>query len=451
MSLDDRRERLARERAMLRGRARRCARGRAAARRAAPAASSKPRRVEWRADGGPSGRALPHRRQLARVPRVLRAARVDRDVDRLPDERDLRLRLDAREDPHRARHEADRRRLGRRLERAQGGLPRVQGHAQSTRPDLLAEQWPHFEPLVEAFGYTNIRLAGYEADDVIATLAERAREQKIPVVIVTGDRDAFQLIDPEGIVKVMATSRGITETKLYDHPAVIDRYGIAPELIPDFYGLKGDTSDNIPGVPGIGDKTAATLLQTYGDLEGVLVVDRQDLGRQAQGEPDQPRRGRARSRRCSRRCSATSRSTSTSRSRPGGAPDRSKLREVFREFELRDPLRRLEEFLGAEEAAPAPEASTTVSARVREGSLADVAGLNGEELVLAVQPPAVAEGELLAIDPTWRFAVAARRRGADRACSTTRRSSSRLSASGRSSRTTPRRSGSCRPTSSTTR
>src|SRR5947199_6333697 len=68
----------------------------------------------------------------------------------------------------------------------------------------------------------------------------------------------------------MATSRGITETKIYDRQAVIDRYGIPPELIPDFYGLKGDTSDNIPGVPGIGDKTAAQLLNEYGDLEAVL-------------------------------------------------------------------------------------------------------------------------------------------------------------------------------------
>src|SRR4051795_12020027 len=100
----------------------------------------------------------------------------------------------------------------------------------SSRPDLLREQWPHFEPLVEAFGYTNVRLEGYEADDVIATLAERAREQQIPVVIVTGDRDAFQLIDPDGVVKVMSTSRGITDTKLYDHQAVIDRYGIEPAL-----------------------------------------------------------------------------------------------------------------------------------------------------------------------------------------------------------------------------
>src|SRR5436190_15532200 len=136
------------------------------------------------------------------------------------------------------------------------------------RPDLLAEQWPHMQPLVEAFGYRNIKVPGYEADDVIATLARRAREQGIDAMIVTGDRDTFQLV--EDGVRVMATSRGITETKVYDRDAVIERYGIPPESIPDFYGLKGDTSDNIPGVPGIGDKTASQLLQEYGDLEGVL-------------------------------------------------------------------------------------------------------------------------------------------------------------------------------------
>src|ERR671914_162845 len=127
------------------------------------------------------------------------------------------------------------------------------------RPDLLSEQWPHMQPLVEAFGYRNIKVPGYEADDVIATLAKRAREQGIEVMIVTGDRDAFQLI--EDGVRVMATSRGITETKIYDRDAVVERYGIPPESIPDFVGLKGDTSDNIPGVPGIGEKTAADLLK----------------------------------------------------------------------------------------------------------------------------------------------------------------------------------------------
>src|SRR3954465_11899690 len=137
------------------------------------------------------------------------------------------------------------------------------------RPDLLKEQWPHLQPLVEAFGYKNVKVEGYEADDVISTLALRARGEGIEVMVVTGDRDMFQLTAHDGI-RVMATSRGITETKIYDGEAVKDRYGIGPELIPDFYGLKGDTSDNIPGVPGIGDKTAAQLLQEYGDLEGVL-------------------------------------------------------------------------------------------------------------------------------------------------------------------------------------
>src|SRR5437016_8222154 len=123
-------------------------------------------------------------------------------------------------------------------------------------------------PLVEAFGYRNVQVDGYEADDVIATLATQAKEKGVEVMIVTGDRDTFQLIEPG--IQVMATSRGITETKIYDREAVVERYGIPPELIPDFYGLKGDTSDNIPGVPGIGDKTASELLQRYGSLEEVL-------------------------------------------------------------------------------------------------------------------------------------------------------------------------------------
>src|SRR5436305_6739209 len=138
----------------------------------------------------------------------------------------------------------------------------------STRPDLLGEQWPAFEPLVDAFGYQNLAVPGYEADDVIASIVERARASEIPVMVVTGDRDAYQLVD-DG-VRIMTTSRGITDTKVYDRDGVADRYGIPPELIPDFIGLKGDTSDNIPGVPGIGDKTAAELLQRFGSLEEVL-------------------------------------------------------------------------------------------------------------------------------------------------------------------------------------
>ena len=138
-------------------------------------------------------------------------------------------------------------------------------------PSALREQWPHFYPLAEAFGFKNVRVDGWEADDVIASIAEKAKGEGYCVVIVTGDRDSFQLVDDEhGPVTIMATGRGITDTTIYDRAAVVERYGIPPELVPDFIGLKGDTSDNIPGVPGIGDKTAMQLLQEFGGLEEVL-------------------------------------------------------------------------------------------------------------------------------------------------------------------------------------
>ena len=137
-----------------------------------------------------------------------------------------------------------------------------------SRPDLLREQWPHLAPLAEAFGFTNVKVEGYEADDVIATLPGRRREAGIPVMVVSGDRDVYQLVG-DG-VRVMTTSRGVTDTKIYDPEGVVERYGVPPELVTDLIGLKGDTSDNIPGVPGIGDKTAAQLLQQFGSLEEVL-------------------------------------------------------------------------------------------------------------------------------------------------------------------------------------
>src|SRR4051812_24575876 len=215
----------------------------------------------------------------------------------------------------------------------------------TSRPDLLKQQWPHLEPLVDAFGYTNVSVEGFEADDVIATLAVKARDAGIPVTIVTGDRDAFQLIDPESRIKVMATARGITETKLYDHQAVIDRYGIPPESIPDFYGLKGDTSDNIPGVPGIGDKTAAQLLQQFGDLETILASVDEISG----AKRKENLTVHADDARISRDLALAQRDVPIECDLDDSIarePDRSGLRAMFREYELRDPLRRLEEVFG---------------------------------------------------------------------------------------------------------
>jgi DNA polymerase I len=278
-----------------------------------------------------------------------------------------------------------------------------------SRPDLLKMQWPAMEPLVEAFGYRNVRLDGYEADDVIASLAERARAAGLAVMIVTGDRDVFQLIDPDGLVRVMATSRGITDTKIYDRQAVIDRYGIPPELIPDFYGLKGDTSDNIPGVPGIGDKTASDLIQSYGSLEGVLGHIR-DIGgaKRKQNLIDHGEDARV-----SKRLATVQRDLDVGLdldAEVAREPDRSRLREAFRQYELRDPLRRLEEALGEDElvtGVSAPTAEIRLRVRVRAGAPADIAAFGtGEALCVAVREIEPPEGALFAEGSPWRFAVA---------------------------------------------
>jgi DNA polymerase I len=261
------------------------------------------------------------------------------------------------------------------------------------RPDLLAEQWPHFHPLVESFGYRNIKVSGYEADDVIATLSREAREQGIEVTIVTGDRDLFQLVD-DG-VKVMATGRGITDTKMYDRDAVIDRYGIPPELVPDFVGLKGDTSDNIPGVPGIGDKTASQLLQAWGDLEGVLSnIDSISGAKRKQNLTEH-----AEAARISKRLATANRDIEVDVDLGGiaaGEPDRSALRATFREFELRAPLERLEEALGEDDAAPAERVEELVEVEAREVPLTELAALDGELVAFAALRPGEAPDEAAA-------------------------------------------------------
>src|SRR6266436_6178366 len=140
------------------------------------------------------------------------------------------------------------------------------------KPRGVAVAWDtrpvHRAAIAEAFGYRNLEFEGWEADDVIATLATRADEAGIRTCVVSTDRDAFQLVTEN--VCLMMTPRGVSDVQVYTPERVEARYGIRPEQIPDFIGLKGDTSDNIPGVPGIGDKTGGQLIAQYGSLEGVL-------------------------------------------------------------------------------------------------------------------------------------------------------------------------------------
>jgi DNA polymerase I len=205
-------------------------------------------------------------------------------------------------------------------------------------PDLLGEQFPFFRPIVEAFGYRNLEFEGWEADDVIATLATRADEEGIRTVVVSTDRDAFQLVTDN--VVLMMTPRGVADVNVYTPDRVEARYGIRPDQIPDFIGLKGDTSDNIPGVPGIGDKTAGQLIAQYGSLEEVLEhVDELSPARRKNltEHADQARQSKE---------LATMRRDLELDCDPAELvllpPDRSELREMFRRFEFRNLLGRVD-------------------------------------------------------------------------------------------------------------
>ena len=133
-------------------------------------------------------------------------------------------------------------------------------------PDPLALQVPIIRDVLDAFGICVVGAPGYEADDVIGTLATSARQ---PVEIVTGDRDLFQLVDDDRGVRVLYTARGVGRHERVTDEWVVARYGVHARQYADFATLRGDASDGLPGVAGIGDKTAATLLQRYGDMAGI--------------------------------------------------------------------------------------------------------------------------------------------------------------------------------------
>src|SRR5919112_2919090 len=136
----------------------------------------------------------------------------------------------------------------------------------TSMPEELRAQLDHLDEILEAMNIPAIRAEGFEADDALATMSRQVPEG-VELFIVTGDQDAMQLVD--GSVKVLRTTRGVSETKTYGRDEVVDEYGVTPEQIPDYKALTGDTSDNIPGVRGIGPKGAANLLKRFGTLDGV--------------------------------------------------------------------------------------------------------------------------------------------------------------------------------------
>jgi DNA polymerase I len=258
-------------------------------------------------------------------------------------------------------------------------------------PDLLREQFPHLRPIVQAFGYQSLEFEGWEADDVIATLAARADEAGIKTCVVSTDRDAFQLCSQN--VCLMMTPRGVADVHVYTPERVLARYGVTPEQVPDFIGLKGDTSDNIPGVPGIGDKTAGQLVAQYGSLEAVLE------------HVDELSPARAKALREHAEQALASKELATMRRDlqldvdPAelvlAPPDRSQLKEIFRRFEFRNLLGRVDDL---DEALPAaPMEVTGVDVPWREGELEPVVGpvalaVEGGRFALAREGEAVVVG-----------------------------------------------------------
>lgn len=147
------------------------------------------------------------------------------------------------------------------------GYTEYKGGREKT-PSELSEQFPVLKELLNAFRISQFELSGYEADDIIGTLTRVADEKGVPTVVVTGDKDMLQLASDK--VTIAVTRKGVSEVDLYSPEAIQEKYGLVPLQIIDLKGLMGDTSDNIPGVPGVGEKTALKLLHEHGSVESVL-------------------------------------------------------------------------------------------------------------------------------------------------------------------------------------
>ncbi|MEI8238467.1 MAG: DNA polymerase I, partial [Actinomycetota bacterium] len=142
-------------------------------------------------------------------------------------------------------------------------------------PDILRQQMGLVREVLASLNIAVVDLAGWEADDIIATVAERAKALGHDVVIVTGDRDSYQLVD-DPHVKVLYNKRGVSDYALYDEAGIAEKTGVTPAIYPQYAALRGDPSDNLEGVPGVGEKTAAKLLNQYGSLDGIFAhVDEQ--------------------------------------------------------------------------------------------------------------------------------------------------------------------------------
>lgn len=218
-------------------------------------------------------------------------------------------------------------------------------------PQELTGQFQRVREVAEAMNISIYEMDGFEADDVLGTLARQAEEHGTPAVIVTGDLDALQLVTDQ--VNVLVARRGIADTMLYTPGAVLERYGLRPDQLPDFKGLVGDTSDNIPGVPGIGEKTASKLLQQHESLED-LYEHLDDLSGKVRKALEENREQAFASRELARIVRDVP-MTLRAEDAAFADIDRAALIRLFRELEFRSLIERVQEMM-PDEAVASPHA-----------------------------------------------------------------------------------------------
>jgi DNA polymerase-1 len=235
-------------------------------------------------------------------------------------------------------------------------------------PDDLAVQTPIARAVTEAFGIPIIQHRGYEADDVIGTITCRGKAEGYDVLVVTGDHDALQLVNDQ--VKVFMTQRGVTDARCFDEAGVVERYGLKPEQLPDFKALKGDTSDNIPGIAGIGDKTATSLIGQYGNLEALLEHAEEVKAARVRTNLLEGRQNALLYKRLATIVTDLPLETPWEQWQYGG-PDVPRLQQLFHRLEFRTLGRRLEQLFppkksgaGADPAATGPVDDAEISFRV---------------------------------------------------------------------------------------
>ncbi|HUW64117.1 MAG TPA: DNA polymerase I [Spirochaetia bacterium] len=253
-----------------------------------------------------------------------------------------------------------------------------------TAPDL-ASQFPLVREVLAAMRIRLLELENYEADDIIGTLAARAEREKLPCLVLTGDRDALQLVSPT--TTVFLTQKGISDLAVYDPGKVVERYGIQPAQYTDFRALTGDSSDNIPGVPGIGEKTAGKLIAAYGTLDELL-ARRDELSprqRDLLGQYEQQAR-------LSRELATISRDApldfSLAECRWEG-PDHQSLLAVFQRLEFKKLAAQIRAQAKPDQVTAPPAGEDPVFRAVTDhGQAGDVAGELGTALATALVPAA---------------------------------------------------------------